>query len=177
MNALVVSLYGGPGTGKSSMAAGLFSELKWRGHTTEMALEFAKDKVWERSTAMLANQIYIFGKQHHRLWRLHDQVDIAITDAPLLNSLLYGAESTSSEFKTLVWAEHRKHRNLNVILDRVKPYNPKGRLQTEAEAHELDRRIRDILYGIDEICLTFPAQPESIKPLANRVEEILRESV
>lgn len=177
MDALIINLYGGPGTGKSSLAAGLFSELKWRGRTTEMALEFAKDKVWERSTAVLNNQIYIFGKQHHRIWRLRDQVEVVVTDSPLLLSLIYGAENTSKQFHELVLHEHRELRNLNVFLERLKAYNPKGRLQTEEEAKNIDGRVRSMLEDTVESYIVMPAQPESIKPLADRVEGILEEGI
>lgn len=177
MDALIVNLFGGPGTGKSSITAGLFSELKWRGHTTEMALEFAKDKIWEKSTAVLDNQIYIFGKQHHRVWRLADQVEVVVTDAPLLVSLIYGAENTSKQFHELVLSEHLKLRNLNVFLKRLKAYDPKGRLQTEEEAKIIDHRVHEMLDDIGESYIVLPAQPESIKPLADRVEEILEESI
>ncbi len=177
MEALIVNLYGGPGTGKSSTAAGLFSELKWRGHTTEMALEFAKDKVWEHSTAVLGNQIYIFGKQHHRIWRLRDQVEVVVTDSPLLMSLVYGAENTSQKFHELVLYEHWQLRNLNIFLNRLKSYDPKGRLQTEAEAKDIDRQIMHMLEAIGESYAVYPAQSDSIKLLADRVEEILEEGI
>jgi hypothetical protein len=42
---ILVNLYAGPGTGKSTMAANVFSELKWMGVNCELALEFAKTKV------------------------------------------------------------------------------------------------------------------------------------
>jgi len=177
MDALIVNLFAGPGTGKSSTAAGLFSELKWRGHTTEMALEFAKDKVWERSTAVLDNQIYIFGKQHHRIWRLRDQVEVVVTDSPLLMSLIYGAENTSKQFHELVLHEHLQLRNLNIFLGRHKKYDPKGRLQTEEEARVIDAEVGDILGDCGESYTVVPALPESIRWLADRVEEILEEGI
>lgn len=177
MNALIVNLFAGPGTGKSSTAAGLFSELKWRGRTTEMALEFAKDKVWEKSTAVLDNQIYIFGKQHHRIWRLREQVEVVVTDSPILLSLIYGAENTSKQFHELVLYEHDQLRNLNVFLERLKAYDPKGRLQTEEKAREIDEQVQVMLDENDENYIVMPAHPGSIKPLADRVEEILEEGI
>jgi len=173
MDALIVNLFAGPGTGKSSTAAGLFSELKWRGHTAEMALEFAKDKVWERSTAVLDNQIYIFGKQHHRIWRLRDQVEVVVTDSPLLLSLIYGAENTSKQFHELVLHEHDRLRNLNVFLERLKDYDPKGRLQTEEQAKGIDEQVQVMLDEADEDYIVLPARPGSIVLLADRVEEVL----
>ncbi len=177
MDALIVNLFAGPGTVKSSTAAGLFSELKWRGRTTEMALEFAKDKVWEKSTAVLDNQIYIFGKQHHRIWRLREQVEVVVTDSPILLSLIYGAENTSKQFHELVLYEHDQLRNLNVFLERLKAYDPKGRLQTEEKAREIDQQVQVMLDENDENYIVMPAHPGSIKPLADRVEEILEEGI
>ena len=52
---LLVNFYAGPGTGKSSTMAGVFSELKWMGVNCEMAPEFAKEKVWEGSLNILDN--------------------------------------------------------------------------------------------------------------------------
>ena len=40
---LVVNLFGGPGTGKSTMMAGIFAKLKSLGYDCEMCVEFAKE--------------------------------------------------------------------------------------------------------------------------------------
>ena len=64
---IVVNLFAGPGSGKSTTCAGVFSKLKLAGVNCEMALEYAKDKVWENSLDVLDDQIYVFGKQLHRL--------------------------------------------------------------------------------------------------------------
>ena len=55
---LIINLIGGPGSGKSTTAAGLFYKLKQMGIDCEMALEFAKDNVWEESLMTLNDQIY-----------------------------------------------------------------------------------------------------------------------
>lgn len=141
---LVVNLYGGPGTGKSTTMAGVFAELKWHGVNCEMGPEFAKEKVWEKSFAILGNQIYVFGKQFHTLVRVCGQVDVVVTDSPLLLSLIYGKDEVR-EFHDLVLAVHRKYRTLNIFLKRIKKYNPSGRMQTEPEAREIDRRVLDML--------------------------------
>ena len=46
-NTIVVNLFGGPGSGKSTFMANLFYHLKCRGVEVVMAPEFAKDSVWE----------------------------------------------------------------------------------------------------------------------------------
>lgn len=161
MGTLVVNFFGGPGTGKSSTTASTFAALKWRDVNCEMALEFAKDKVWERSAHVLDNQLYVFGKQFHRIYRLLDQVDVILTDAPLLNSILY-YQGANEHFSRMVFEEHRQLRNVNIFLQRIKPYNPAGRLQDEQEAKALDKRIVHILDYLGEDYFTLPADPKSI---------------
>lgn len=146
--ALVVNFFGGPGAGKSTTAAAVFAECKRRGLLAELVTEYAKDRVWEEAYRTLENQIYVFGKQHHRLWRVADKVDVIVTDSPLLLSLHYGSEM-SPAFRALVAEEHRRLRSLNVMLRRVKPYAPVGRVQTEGQAREIDAALRGILRDSD----------------------------
>jgi len=141
---LLVNLYAGPGTGKSTTMAGVFSELKWRGVNCEMAPEFAKEKVWEESLAILGNQIYIFGKQLHTLHRVMGKVDVVITDSPLMLSLIYG-KNEGEPFKNLVLDVYSRYNSLNIFLKRQKKYNPSGRLQTEDEAKEIDEKLENLL--------------------------------
>ena len=61
-NTIVVNLFGGPGSGKSTFMANLFYHLKCRGVEVEMAPEFAKDLVWEERVQYFDEQIYIFAK-------------------------------------------------------------------------------------------------------------------
>ena len=168
MKTLVLNLYGGPGVGKSTIAAGVFAKLKWQGVNCEMALEFAKDKVWEKSAHILDNQIYVFGKQYHRIYRLLGQVDVIITDSPLLNSILY-YRGNNEFFTKMVFEEHQQLRNFNAFLKRLKPYNPAGRLQDEDKARALDKRIAHILEYLGEDYFTYPGDQESVFAIAEQV--------
>lgn len=47
---IVINLIGDPGSGKSTIASGIFYNLKKNGIDCEMALEFAKDKVWDANS-------------------------------------------------------------------------------------------------------------------------------
>ena len=86
---ILINLFGGPGVGKSTGAAYVFSQLKMRGINCELVGEFAKDKVWEENWVALKNQAYIFGKQYYKIARCADQVDVVVTDSPVLLSLIY----------------------------------------------------------------------------------------
>ena len=136
----IINFYGGPGTGKSTTAAHTFALLKQAGVNCEIVNEFAKDKVWEESLAVLNYQMYIFGKQLHRVNRLLGKVDYIVTDAPILMSLIYGPHEVP-EFHALVRRVYRDMRNIDVFLRREKVFNPAGRVQNEKEAKELDAEI------------------------------------
>ena len=62
---LVVNLFGAPGSGKSTGAAYIFSQLKIAGVNAELVTEFVKDKVWENNEEVFKNQAYIFGNGRH----------------------------------------------------------------------------------------------------------------
>jgi len=137
----VVNLYGGPGTGKSTTAAHLFAVLKQRGINCEMAREYAKEKVWDGSSHVLEDQLYVFAKQARRVRQLDGKVDFIITDAPLLLSLIY-YQGDSAFFWHFVKEEYNRFDNVDIFLRRVKAYETAGRLQTEEEAKELDEKIQ-----------------------------------
>lgn len=144
MKPLVVNIIGGPGCGKSSMTASVFSFLKWHDVNCEMALEYAKEVVWSKTENLLKNQLFVFGQQHNRIYHLLDKVDVVITDSPLLLSIIYDSKRNLN-LKSLVLDEFHKYNNMNYLLTRKKKYNPNGRLQTEEEAKEIDDKIRNLL--------------------------------
>lgn len=141
---LIVNLFGGPGIRKSTMAASIFSELKWSGVNAELVTEYAKEKVWENSLKTLEDQLYITAKQNHRLHRLMGQVEVIVTDSPIVLGLHYGRDSLQS-YKDLVLALHNTYRSKNYLLERCEAYNPIGRLQDREGACEADESIRNIL--------------------------------
>tara|TARA_Y100000310_G_scaffold251408_1_gene257872 strand:- start:1413 stop:1988 length:576 start_codon:yes stop_codon:yes gene_type:complete len=141
---VAINLFAGPGSGKSTTAAAVFAQLKLAQINCEMAREFAKEKVWERSYPVLEDQLYVFAKQAHRMKILEDQVDVIITDSPLYLSLVYG--DTSTTFGNLVKEIHfNSYINFNYFIQRTKPFHQSGRIQTETEATDLDRGIKLML--------------------------------
>ena len=142
---LFINLFGGPGSGKSTLCASIFTELKIRGVDCEMALEYAKDMVWEGSFNKLKNQIYIFGKQHSRINRLDGKVDVVITDSPLVNSIIYDI-TNNPHLKGLVLYEFAKLNTFNYFLNRGYSYNPNGRMQTMEDALKVDEIYKNLLH-------------------------------
>ena len=164
---IVINLMGGPGSGKSTTAAGLFYKLKKQNYNVELAFEFAKDKVWEESFHMMENQIYIFGKQYHRIWRLKDKVDFIITDSPLLVSLFYNKEK-SETFDSFVIEQFNKFNNIVYFIERNKEnYQKEGRMQTKEEAEAIDEELISVM---NKYNINFKRIPQE-----NAVDSILNE--
>jgi hypothetical protein len=147
---IVVNLFGGPGCGKSTGAAYVFSRLKEAGVNVELVTEFAKDLTWDKSDA-LNDQLYVFANQFHRLYRCERSgVDVAVTDSPLLLSYLYRDKLNpffAEPFADYIEYCHSWFDNLNFFVKRVKPYNPCGRREDEASAKAMDKKIRAVLKG------------------------------
>lgn len=171
---LVINLYGGPGSGKSTFMSGIFSELKSRGYNCEMAPEYAKEKVWENSLDILSNQLYVFGKQHQTIFRLLGKVSVIITDSPLFLSLYYG-NYCSKSFKNLVLEEHNMLNSINIFINRVKKYNPSGRLQTEVEAKNIDNKLFNLLDQHNIPYCQISGEKKNIIALCDIIEPLIRE--
>lgn len=154
MAPIVVNLTGAPGAGKSTGAAKIFSDLKQMGINCELVAEFAKDKTWEHNIKALSCQEYVFGKQSYRLARCRDDVDVIITDSPLPLGLIYNTNPALDEsFTKVVMNVFNTYDNINFFINRVKPYNPKGRNQTAEESDKLSPTIKELYnrLGIDFI--------------------------
>ncbi len=142
-NTLVVNLFGGAGIGKSTLMARIFSELKVQGYDCEMVTEFAKDLVWEKRTETFKDELYIFAKQNHRLFRVNGKVNIIVTDRPLLLTSVYNQDD--KELCDLCLKTFNQYNNLNFLLKRQTVYQENGRNQSEEEAMQIDKITQDLL--------------------------------
>lgn len=142
----VINLFGGPGIGKSVLAARLFVEMRCARKRVELVTEYAKGLVYSGDTFDLENQLYMLAQQDRQLHRLNGKVDYAITDSPLPLGLLYAQGRCQSDwFEKAVWGAFNAYDNVNYVLERVWPYEPYGRYQTEGEAREIDDKLRGLL--------------------------------
>lgn len=174
---IVVNLFGGPGTGKSTAMADVFAKLKRAGYNVEQAPEWVKKVVWERRTKPLENQVYILGKQYFEIRRLLDEVDVIITDSPIILSLLYKTPDLTANFDGLVMDLFNSFNNLNFFLQRKKAYNPKGRLQTEDEAKEIDKTNYALLKDQGIPFYTVPGNEEGCERIFNFIAKRLERQV
>lgn len=141
-----ICLYGGPGIGKSVLAANIFAKLKISGHNVELVQEFVKFWAYEKKTIASFDQCYIFAKQQ----RLEDRVlraavDLIVTDSPLLMQCVYARKYNCMGWKELISIGKmfdEVYPSLNFLLKRPNSvYQTEGRYQSEQEAKDLDVEI------------------------------------
>lgn len=166
MEQIVINLYGGPGTGKTTTAKGVFTLLKLHGVNTEIADEYAKDLTWEKRWFTLQNQTYVTAKQEHRIYRLKD-VDVVITDSPINIGIVYTPGPYDPDFVKYVNKMYSKYNNINYFIKRVKPYMPKGRSQTVSEAKAFDVKIFELIK--EEPFKEVPGNHVGINIIANEI--------
>lgn len=156
---LNINVYGGPGTGKSTTASGLFYKMKLNGLKVEYIQEYAKDLTYGKDTVKLSDQLLLLGEQHHRMFRIKDHVDFIIHDAPFVIGMAYASNEfvPLKEYEALILALYNRYEHLNIFLERdIKKhaYLEYGRSQTLNQAIEKDVIIKrwldvnDIPYSV-----------------------------
>jgi adenylate kinase family enzyme len=170
-NTIIINLFAGPGSGKSTGAAYIFSKLKMLGIETELVTEFAKDLVWEENSVAIGCSPYVFGNQLFRIEKCLGKVDVVITDSPILLSTIY--DSTGSKyFQPLVLDLFSKFQNRSYFIKRVKKYNPNGRLHTETEANQ---KSEEILSLLENNMISYKTVVGDIEGYEIIIEDILKE--
>lgn len=140
----VINLWGSPGAGKSTVAAGLFYRMKCAGYSVELVTEYAKDVTWEERTELFKDQLYLLAHQNRRLERLRGKVEYCITDSPLLLTVAYtpkGYYSTFNDFTHELWSSYD---NENYLIKRSHAFEQTGRWHTEEQTQAIDRIIEEI---------------------------------
>lgn len=143
---IVINLYGGPCSGKSTLMAGLFYKLKSLGKNVEMSTEFVKDSVYDGNPYPFQDQIYVFANMLKHLRQYDGKVDYVITDAPLLMNSIYG-EKELPAFHKLVMEEYNRYNNINYFLERSKDVDfvSSGRINTEKESNDIQKKVKKLL--------------------------------
>ena len=153
-NTKIINLFGGPGSGKSTITSGLFYELKKRNISCDNPYEFPKQVAWEDNKSQITDQLYIFANQHRGIVRSYGKVDFIILDSPILLSLAYKngydkgypASLYGESFDKMVFDVYNQYTNINFLLNRdSEKYQTDGRFQTQTESSIFHNRIKNIL--------------------------------
>lgn len=144
----VINLFAGSGAGKSTIAAGLYYEMKLLGLNVELVREYVKTMAWQGIKIGPYDQPYIFGMQLKYESSLYGKVDYIITDSPLLLSPIYEIYyrgDSITEHPALKFINKAKEDGIeyiNLFLERNKPFDPRGRYETEEQARQVDDLLK-----------------------------------
>lgn len=147
----VISLIGGPGAGKSTMAADLYSKMKRKHMNVEMVREVAKEYAYDGRKIGPFEQIAIIGEQIKKESSLFGKVDYIVTDSPVLLGAFYFDYNHNERFMNKMvqdyyrFAEKNGIKFKNYIIPRIdEVYEKSGRFEDEADALDIDEAI--VLY-------------------------------
>jgi hypothetical protein len=169
---IVVNLFGGPGSTKSTNALGITYFLKLYCIEAELANEYAKEKVYDNSLEILEDQNYVFAKQLHKMRRVDGKVDVIVSDSPLVLSILYN-KNESEEFVQNVLKTFNAFDNMNFYIERPSYYTEAGRLQTKEEAMALDEELKKILKDNDIPYTTIKVDDNDREYVARTIYDIV----
>jgi hypothetical protein len=147
MKATIINIFGGPGIGKSTIAAGLFYALKRKHLLVELVPEYAKELTYADSDRGLGDQLSIFAEQNSRLRTVADKCKYVITDSPLPLNIIYHNPATNIVpqrlFFDLVMGTFSQYKNFNVSLlrDPTREYQTLGRREDLRAAKAIDEQI------------------------------------
>lgn len=149
---ILINLFGGPCTGKSTTALLVAGELMRRGIRTEYVSEYAKNLTYEgRMKLLQSNQLYVMAKQEKYLQQAYRAQDVVVTDSPFIMGLAYYDYGHNmlpyADFEALVTGLFAQYNSVNFLLKRddCLKYSKVGRNQTEEQAKELDGAILQVL--------------------------------
>ncbi len=152
-NTIVINIAGGPGSGKTTVAAEVFSMLKEKGYDVENVSEFAKELVWEGRDEAFNDRLYMHGEQNHRLMQMNNKLDYIITDSPLFLTAIYNnyylkdkfPKSYNDMIDLVTYETFNLYNNKVYFLERNTDYKTVGRREDEDTATKIDEGIIDYL--------------------------------
>ena len=146
---IVINIAGGPGTGKTTVAAKLFAILKQKGYDVENVSEFAKELVWEGRNEAFNDRLYMHAEQNHRLMQMNNKLDYIITDSPLFLTSVYNqyylgnkfSKSYNDMINEVCKETFNLYQNKTYLLQRNCSYKKVGRREDEDTANIIDSLI------------------------------------
>lgn len=159
---IIVNIWGAPGVGKSTTAAGLFASLnrdeRFNHLNMELVTEVAKDFVWENRMETLEVQLYVTAKQFRNMYRVAKKVDLVITDSPVMQGAFYGeyyeaVPDPDIFFEMLKGFNDTLGDRVDFYLPRSVPYKSVGRNQSEEEIKNFDTQFEEFMRNIAHLKL------------------------
>lgn len=179
---VLINFFGSPSSGKTTLSAALFTQLKVMGLNAEFTPEYVKSWVYESRPVGKYGQFTIFGEEVRRQSRLFNTVDVAISDSPVALTGFYncfynqGSDNCLSapckEFYRRAKEEDKVH-IINFLLPKRKEYTAGGRYQSKDEADMIDIQLREWLNneGYEYIELDCPDK-DRVDTIIEKLKEV-----
>ena len=179
---LIINFFGGPGIGKSTQSAGLFTEMKRHHMDVELTYEFPKIVAWEENYSAVKDQFYITANQHRNISRLYGKVKYIIVDSPIILGMVYKDRySVKPEYPAMFYDESfdnfvvnlfKKYNSLNILLTRNdETYDENGRFQNLQESKEIDEDIKKKLVDNDIPFVEFNVNTNTALDIFNYINQ------
>jgi len=144
-----MGIYGGPGMGKSTLAAEAFVQMRKQLHpsiSVELCVEYAKDCVFSDHLEQLEKyQFKVITEQVYRLERLYGKADIVVTDGPILLNVPYvkGYEYARTFIGWMEDMHHLRHWWNYLLTEAPSKYVDSNRRRTESWSMDMHEQIVD----------------------------------
>lgn len=139
-----MNLFGAPCAGKSSIAAGLFYNLKLANRDCELITEYVKRLARMGKPIGMFGQIEIFCEQAKAEYQLYNTAEYLITDCPILLPAIYHNHYSNVDSTMAIALDIMKKASnngvvyKNFLLKRTVPYVQMGRYENEEASTALD---------------------------------------
>jgi nicotinamide riboside kinase len=139
-----INLYGGPSSGKSTLAAQIFAELKVLNKRVELVREYAKELVYEGQNMKKlteADRLIILAEQFRRESILLTSVDYIITDSPMILTAYFHRY----EYAKDIVLRHLNPLELHIWVERPPIFEEVDRSHNEEESKQIDKEMLDFI--------------------------------
>ena len=145
-NTLVVNLFAGSSSGKSSNAYIIAGLLKMRGIEGEYVSEWVKDSCFEGRNNIFKLQPYIFAKQLKKLYYINKETRVIICDSPILLSAIYDPQQNIN-LRNYILETFNSCNNYNIFLNRGEiEFSKVGRNDSNLEEqNNFDIKLKNFL--------------------------------
>lgn len=150
-----INFFGVPNSGKSTVAADMFSEMRKLNLKVELVQEAIKPWAYAGKKVDPWDTLWFYAEQIRRENELLKFVPLVITDSPVMLAAFYAGPESQPSLVDIGRLFDRKYKPLNILLlpDGL-PYETKGRYQTATEAAEM---LGPLQYFMNTYCNPFVA--------------------
>lgn len=181
---IIINLFGGPGSGKSTTALALTYCLKMSGLKAEYVSEWVKDLVYKKDHLELSDQYNIFAQQNNKL-KVLSELDFVVTDSPLVFAAIYPnvhyplsqldeskREQMQRDFTNVVVNQFKSYEGVNIFLNRLHDYQTHGRTQTPEQAKEVEGQIISFLETFELPFYRVDTDTNCVKNICQIIESV-----